>query len=262
MWISINWLKQRLNPYIPRFNPLFDDAMVTKVNISSTTNICDSLSDGAQTTSSTSSGYASHPSSNSNNMGENPILEYKQNWKYVRIQMPPPVNNIQHRQGILDVLRFWGGFSFDFDHVRQELFLISSTFLELNNVMGQQKYRWRYRLGGSRLQSYMHEKCNQCSARYNQNRKELNHSKQSEWVHFLMDACPKSPRMVCFVMDVLFKHFLSIWSHLGIPGKCFAYCRFLVTTRKGVAKVPRTLFAILKSYAVLGPSKSVPGRLA
>merc|ERR1719220_3027299 len=42
--------------------------MVTKVNISSTTNICDSLSDGAQTSSSTSSGYASHPSSNSNNM--------------------------------------------------------------------------------------------------------------------------------------------------------------------------------------------------
>merc|ERR1719150_628136 len=42
--------------------------MVTKVNISSTTNICDSLSDGAQTTFSTSSGYASHPSSNSNNM--------------------------------------------------------------------------------------------------------------------------------------------------------------------------------------------------
>merc|ERR1719150_2808335 len=40
--------------------------MVTKVNISSTTNICDSLSDGAQTTSSTSSGYASHPSSNNN----------------------------------------------------------------------------------------------------------------------------------------------------------------------------------------------------
>merc|ERR1712018_681744 len=34
--------------------------MVTKVNI------CDSLSDGAQTTSSTSSGYASHPSSNNN----------------------------------------------------------------------------------------------------------------------------------------------------------------------------------------------------
>merc|ERR1719350_1873654 len=34
--------------------------MVTKVNI------CDSLSDGAQTTSSTSSGYASHPSSNTN----------------------------------------------------------------------------------------------------------------------------------------------------------------------------------------------------
>merc|ERR1719410_2160295 len=42
--------------------------MVTKVNISSTSNICDSLSDGAQTSSSTSSGYASHPSSNSNNM--------------------------------------------------------------------------------------------------------------------------------------------------------------------------------------------------
>merc|ERR1719391_1478271 len=36
--------------------------MVTKVNICS-----DSLSDGAQTTSSTSSGYASHPSSNNNN---------------------------------------------------------------------------------------------------------------------------------------------------------------------------------------------------
>ena len=126
--------------------------------------------------------------------------------------------------------------------------------------MGQQKYCWYYRLGGGRLQSYMHEKCNWCSARYNQNRKELNHSKQSEWVHFnLMDVCPKSPRMVCFVMDVLFKHFLSIWSHLGIPGKCFAYCRYLTTTRKGVAKVPRTLFAILKSYAVLGPSKSVPG---
>merc|ERR1719391_809972 len=35
--------------------------MVTKVNICS-----DSLSDGAQTTSSTSSGYASHPSSNNN----------------------------------------------------------------------------------------------------------------------------------------------------------------------------------------------------
>merc|ERR1719278_676876 len=34
--------------------------MVTKVNV------CDSLSDGAQTTSSTSSGYASHPSSNNN----------------------------------------------------------------------------------------------------------------------------------------------------------------------------------------------------
>merc|ERR1719400_45188 len=34
--------------------------MVTKVNI------CDSLSDGAQTASSTSSGYASHPSSNNN----------------------------------------------------------------------------------------------------------------------------------------------------------------------------------------------------
>merc|ERR1719328_248804 len=41
--------------------------MVTMVNISSTSNICDSLSDGAQTPSSTSSGYASHPSSNSNN---------------------------------------------------------------------------------------------------------------------------------------------------------------------------------------------------
>ena len=80
MWISTNWSKQRLNPHIPRFNPLFDDAMVTKVNISSTSNICDSLSDGAQTTSSTSSGYASHPSSNSNNMGEHPIFKYKQNW--------------------------------------------------------------------------------------------------------------------------------------------------------------------------------------
>ena len=127
--------------------------------------------------------------------------------------------------------------------------------------MGQQKYRWWYKQGGSRLQSYMHEKCNQCSARYNQNRKELNHSSQSEWVHFdLMDACPKSPRMVWFVMDVLFKHYLSIWSHPEIPGKCFAYCRFLATTRKGVAKVPWTLFAILKSYAVLGSQKvhSVP----
>jgi len=41
---------------VNRFNPLFDDAMVTKLNI------CDSLSDGAQTASSTSSGYASQPS--------------------------------------------------------------------------------------------------------------------------------------------------------------------------------------------------------
>ena len=120
--------------------------------------------------------------------------------------------------------------------------------MESQNVMGQQEYRWWYRQGGSRLASYMREKCNRCSARYNQSRKELNHSSSlSEfiliwWMHV------QNPPDGVFCHGCVFKHFLSIWSHLEIPGKCFAYCRFLATTRKGVAKVPRTLFAILKSF--------------